>query len=100
MWGGVGVCVWLGVSDPLPLWVCGAFFPRCAALWYHRIPGEADSSIVPGFYPEAKCQLGAPKGKGARVGSTWTYTREFEHASVFVDLTNRTASHVTFLGMC
>jgi len=21
---------------------------------------------------------------------TWTYTREYEHASVFVDLTNRT----------
>jgi hypothetical protein len=31
-----------------------------------------------------------------RVAGTWTYKREFAHASVFVDLTNRTASHVDF----
>jgi hypothetical protein len=27
-----------------------------------------------------------------------TYEREFEHAKVFVDLTNRTNSKVTFIG--
>jgi len=31
---------------------------------------------------------------------TWTYTREYEHASVFVDLTNRSAGHVRFTGSC
>jgi hypothetical protein len=64
------------------------------------IPGQPDSSIPKGFFPEAKCQLGAPKGKGARVAGTWTYTREFEHATVFVDLANRTASNVKFTGAC
>lgn len=64
------------------------------------VPGQPDSTIPVGGFPEAKCQLGAPKGKGARVAGTWTYTREFEHASVFVDLGNRTNSKVTFAGTC
>jgi hypothetical protein len=46
------------------------------------------------FFPEAKCQLGEPQGPPTRKTGTWTYTREYEHASVFVDLTNRTASRV------
>lgn len=60
------------------------------------VPGQPDSSIPTSFFPEAKCKLGAPKGKGKRVGTTWTYTREFESASVFVDLTDRTQCKVTF----
>jgi hypothetical protein len=68
--------------------------------WDDWVPGESGSSVPNGFFAQAKCQLGAPKGKGARVAGTWTYTREFEHATVFVDLMNRTASNVKFTGKC
>ena len=62
------------------------------------VPNESDSSVPADFFPQAKCHLGAPKGGPARVLGTWTYKREFEHASVFVDLKNRTASRVSFVG--
>ena len=51
-------------------------------------------------FPQAKCALGLPKGPPARKAGTWTFTREYEHASVFVDLTNRSAGHVHFTGSC
>jgi len=41
------------------------------------------------WYPEFDKPLGPPKGDAVREG--WTYTREFEHASVFVDLENKIA---------
>jgi len=41
------------------------------------------------WYPEFDKPLGPPKGEAVRNG--WTYQREFAHASVFVDLKNRTA---------
>jgi len=68
--------------------------------WDDWVPGQPDSSVPANFFPESKCQLGAPKSQGARVGSTWTYTREFEYATVFVDLNNRTNSNVKFTGTC
>jgi len=40
------------------------------------------------WYPEFDKPLGPPKGEAVRKG--WTYRREFAHASVFVDLENRT----------
>jgi hypothetical protein len=39
--------------------------------------------------PEFERPLGAPKGKAVRTG--YTYTREFEHASVFLDIEQKTA---------
>ena len=39
------------------------------------------------WYPEFDRPLGAPKGDAARTG--WTFRREFEHASVFLDLQKR-----------
>ena len=41
------------------------------------------------WYPEFDKPLGAPKGDAKRDG--FKYTREFEHASVFVDLKTKTA---------
>lgn len=41
------------------------------------------------WYPEFDKPLGVPKGEATREG--WTYRREFEHASVFVDLEKKTA---------
>ena len=64
------------------------------------VPGQPDSDVPAGFFPQAKCALGPPKGPPARKAGTWTYTREYEHASVFVDLTNRTACRVDFAGGC
>jgi hypothetical protein len=64
------------------------------------VPGQPDSDVPKDFFPQAKCALGAPKGGPTRKAGTWTYTREYEHASVFVDLTNRTACRVDFTGSC
>lgn len=41
------------------------------------------------WYPEFDKPLGPPTGQAERQG--WTYRREFEHASVFVDLEKQTA---------
>ena len=41
------------------------------------------------WYPQFDKPLGPPKGDAVQKG--WTFQREFEHASVFVDLENRTA---------
>ncbi len=41
------------------------------------------------WYSELDKPLGPPKGDAVQKG--WTFQREFEHASVFVDLENRTA---------
>jgi len=41
------------------------------------------------WYPEFDKPLGPPRGDTTRTG--WTYQRDFAHASVFVDLENRTA---------
>jgi hypothetical protein len=64
------------------------------------VPNQPDSDVPPDFFPQAKCALGAPKGPPVRKAGTWTYTREYAHASVFVDLSNRTASRVDFTGAC
>ena len=64
------------------------------------VPGQSDSQVPRGFFPQARCQLGPPSAPPKRVANTWTYKREFEFASVFVDLNNRTASRVDFKGRC
>ena len=46
------------------------------------------------WYPEFTRPLGPPKAAAARQGTVWT--REFEHASVYVDLANRSASRITW----
>ena len=64
------------------------------------VPDQPDSQIPHEFFPQAKCALGAPAGPPIRAAGTWIYTREYAHASVFVDLNNRTACHVDFKGSC
>lgn len=51
--------------------------------------GYTDRQGMLDAYPEFDRPLGAPKGEAKRAG--WTYRREFEHASVFVDLEKKTA---------
>lgn len=43
-------------------------------------------------YPEYRHRLGPPQGEASRVGRSWVFTRDFEHASVRVDLEKRTAN--------
>ena len=64
------------------------------------IPGPLDSDVPSDFFPETKCALGAPKGPPIRNPGSWTYTRLYEHASVFVDSNNPTACRVNFTGSC
>jgi hypothetical protein len=85
------LALFLLVADDLDYWIYSWFWG-----FYDYIPGDATSTVPAEFFPEAKCKLGAPAGPYTRVGATWTYTRKFAHASVFVDLKNRTAGKVTF----
>eukprot|EP00035_Acanthoeca_spectabilis_P027367 m.466307 g.466307 ORF g.466307 m.466307 type:complete len:416 (+) comp25097_c0_seq1:51-1298(+) len=59
------------------------------------VPNHPDSTVPPDFFPEARCPLGPPLGPPIQVSNT-KYTRSFEQASVVVDLSDRTASRVTF----
>ena len=43
-------------------------------------------------YPEYRRRLGPPQGEARRAGRSWVFTRDFEHASVRVDLEQRTAT--------
>jgi hypothetical protein len=45
-----------------------------------------------GWYPEYSKPLGPPKGPAVESGDVWT--RDFAHASVFVDLRNRSLSRI------
>jgi hypothetical protein len=88
------LALFLLVASERDFWVYSWFWN-----WYDFVPGNTKSTCPVGFYPEAKCLLGAPLGTFKR-GPADTYTREFEHAAVFVDLANRTASKVSFATKC
>ena len=63
------------------------------------VPGDATSSLPAAWFPETKCVVGAPLGPATRApGPAAVWTRKFEHAAVTVNLANRTASAVEFLG--
>ena len=55
----------------------------CYSWGYREFHGTFD------WYSEFDKPLGPPKGEGVRDG--WTYRRQFEHASVFVDLEKKIA---------
>ena len=77
------------VASERDFWVFSWFWS-----WYDYIPGNVESTVPTGFFPEAECAVGAPKGRATRNGNT--YRREFEHAHVYVDLEHRNRSKVTF----
>lgn len=65
----------------------------------HSLLGQStnpncDSPSVEQWYPNLGQYLGAPLGAYVQSGNT--YTREFENASVYLDLANPEASTVTF----
>ena len=73
------------ITFPLASFLVGAG-PNCYFCYTWGWLGEYGTYD---WYPEFDQPLGAPKGDAIRKG--WTYHREFEHASVFVDLDNKTA---------
>jgi len=85
------LALFLLVAEAKDFWIYSWFWGI-----YDYIGGNPASSVPPNFFPEAKCKLGAPNGQFQRVAGTWTYKRQFEHASVLVDLNDRNASKVTF----
>jgi len=54
--------------------------------YYTPAPAKTSAELAPDL-PEFKKPLGAPKGPAVRDG--FTYTREFQYASVWLDLTKR-----------
>jgi len=85
------LALFLLVANEFDFWIYSWFWG-----WYDFIPGNPVSTVPANFFPELQCPLGAPATDPVRVKGTWTYKREFEHASVLVDLTDRNASYVTF----
>ena len=73
------------ITFPLACFLVGAG-PNCYFCYTWGWLGEYGTFD---WYPEFDKPLGAPKGEAKRDG--WTYRREFEHASVFVDLEKKTA---------
>jgi hypothetical protein len=65
------------------------------------IPFGKDHTCPDEFYPTFKCPLGEPLGPPKRAHNAtkkddYVYIREYEHASVYVDLNNRDATGVTW----
>lgn len=90
------LALFLAVASERDFWIYSWFWG-----WNDYVPadiplagGGPPSTVPAGFYTEAKCPLGKPLGPATRSGLT--YMRKFEHASVFADLSNRTASKVVF----
>jgi len=62
------------------------------------VPFGKDHTCPDEFYPTFECPLGPPRGppRPADNASKYVYVREYKHASVYVDLNNRTACGVTW----
>ena len=76
------------------VWFSYAWFYEMNAGWV-TCPSAPDSCTAPdNWYPEFDRPLGNALGQAVRNGTV--YTREFEHASVYVDLKDRTASKITW----
>lgn len=69
--------------------------------WFYEVqdghipcPNGIECGMPSEWYPEYSKPLGPPKGPAVRNGYVWT--REFEHASVYVDARSRAASKITW----
>ena len=57
-------------------------------------PPAIECGMPSSWYPEYAKPLGAPKGPAVKNGYVWT--REFAHASVYVDVRSRASSKITW----
>jgi hypothetical protein len=91
------LALFLLVATETDFWVYSWFWG-----WYDSVGGNESSTVPEGFFPQARCKLGAPVGPMIRhpAPSTgirpWIYTRKFAHADVYVDLDQRNMSKVHF----
>ena len=71
-----------------------AWFYSVQTGWAPCPDAPGTCTAPPQWYPDLQRPLGEPLGPAQRNGTVWT--RSFAHASVYVDLADRTASRVTF----
>ena len=69
--------------------------------WFYEVqdgnipcPSGVECGMPSSWYPEFSRPLGPPRGPAERNGFVWT--REFEHASVYVDARSRSSSKITW----
>jgi hypothetical protein len=68
--GGLRLALVLLVAEGHMFWMYSWFWGFDS--W---VPDQSDSQVPHGFFPQTKCQLGAPAGPPKRVRETWTYTQ-------------------------
>lgn len=61
---------------------------------YIPCQGGSECGMPAQWYPEFRRPIGAPKGPATTDATRTVWRREFEHARVYVDLTNRSASRI------
>ena len=83
--------MWFGYSW---FWNLSDFIPTVSL----GSPDQNQTQTCPDqFFPELKCPLGKPLTPPQKVAEAeWEYIREYEHAKVFVDLSNQSATKVVF----
>ena len=84
--------------SPAPLGMSSPLLPDDAITGWYPSPSRPNSTLAPpDWYPELSAKLGHPKGPASCGGDAkLEWTRDFEHASVYVDLRDRRKSKVTW----
>lgn len=92
---GFAQALFLTIAEPNMYWMYAGYW-YTSTTGYIACPENLDScACPPEWYPDLKRPLGAPKGPRQLV-APYTWTREFEHASVRLDLNNKDASTTTY----
>ena len=93
---GFAQALFLSIAEPNMYWMYAGYW-YSSDTGYIACPEDLTKcACPPEWHPDLKKQLGAPKGPRQLV-APYTWTREFEHASVRLDLLDRDASSVTYL---
>ena len=88
----------LAVEDTV-FWSYSWWYSEADGYWAPASVAEANLTSAPlGWYPDLQRPVGAPRGPAARVagGSGWVYQRDFEHATVTVDLADYKAGAIVW----
>lgn len=92
---GFAHALFLSIAEPNMFWMYGGYW-YSANTGYIACPENLQScASPPGWFPALKQPLGAPLGPRKLV-APYVWTREFEHASVRLDLLTKNNSAVTF----
>lgn len=87
--------LFLSVAEANTYWFYGAYW-YSSTTGYIPCPDDPNSCPAPPeWYPELKKPLGAPKGPRVSI-SPYVWTREFEHATVYLNLYKPNSSNVTY----